>query len=326
MSKRAQQLLELKNRLKIILDRLDSRKRLIYVDYPLHLNIGDLLINLGTEEFFSAYGLRVQHRYSYHDLPRRIPDISDQDVVIFHGGGNFGDLYYPEHFAFLLRILTRFPRNTVIVLPQTPNFKSAEREAEVLRGLAGHRNLHIFVRDIRAYSRLQQYGLSDLALAPDMAHQLAGQLQSNPSVGEEEALYFIRRDEEAGNIPASVKFKAGSSVDWEDCIRMSHRVSFGLLFRTIRLAGSWGFSPNLYRLWYKIRDSLIADGIELISRSQQVYTNRLHAMILGVLLDRGVTAFDNSYGKLSAYYDSWLIDLPGVEFIPNTTLNTGSNT
>jgi exopolysaccharide biosynthesis predicted pyruvyltransferase EpsI len=43
-------------------------------------------------------------------------------------------------------------------------------------------------------------------------------------------------------------------------------------------------------------------------------TNRLHAIILGLLLDRSVIAFDNSYGKLSMYYQSWLTGMGSLDF------------
>jgi pyruvyl transferase EpsO len=39
---------------------------------------------------------------------------------------------------------------------------------------------------------------------------------------------------------------------------------------------------------------------------ERVETDRMHAMLLALMLGQEVTAFDNSYGKLSAYADTWL--------------------
>lgn len=47
-------------------------------------------------------------------------------------------------------------------------------------------------------------------------------------------------------------------------------------------------------------------GIEHISKYNRVYSNRLHGAILAILLGKETYIIDNSYGKNSHYYDSWL--------------------
>ena len=42
----------LKAKLGEITKVIDTNSRIFYVDYPVHSNIGDQLINLGTEAFF----------------------------------------------------------------------------------------------------------------------------------------------------------------------------------------------------------------------------------------------------------------------------------
>jgi exopolysaccharide biosynthesis predicted pyruvyltransferase EpsI len=39
-------------------------------------------------------------------------------------------------------------------------------------------------------------------------------------------------------------------------------------------------------------------------------------MILGLLLEREVYAFDNSYGKLSSYRTTWLSEMEGLTWEP----------
>jgi pyruvyl transferase EpsO len=104
-------------------------------------------------------------------------------------------------------------------------------------------------------------------------------------------------------------------VDWPDCITTRDRVAFALLFRTIRYANRAGIPLHPYRAWYDLRDSIVRSGVRLISRSQVVHTNRLHAMLLALFLDREVVAFDNSNGKLSAYRRSWLMGIPSLQFV-----------
>lgn len=54
-------------------------------------------------------------------------------------------------------------------------------------------------------------------------------------------------------------------------------------------------------------------GVEFVSQYKAVYTTRLHVMILSVLLEKPVQFIDNSYGKLSSFYDTWLKNCRGVE-------------
>ncbi len=314
MSKDSSALLALKNRLSAIVERIDRSSGIIYIDYPLHHNIGDLLINLGTEEFFSANHLNVKHRYNYHDYPKRIPGITETDVLMFHGGGNLGDIY-PEHINLLRRLLKEYPDNQVIVLPQTVFFQSDAFRKTCLDEFLKHPRLSIHVRDFKSLELLTGHGLKDVAMMPDMAHQLVGKLKPEPEIGSDTPLYFMRRDEEAGAIPEALKGQAASSIDWEDCVTLGDRIEFGILIRAIRLAHRFSLSTRLYAPWYRLRNRLIHRGVKLISRSNVIYTNRLHAMLLSLLLGRDVVAFDNSYGKLSTYQRTWLQHVPNLTFL-----------
>jgi pyruvyl transferase EpsO len=81
----------LKLRLTQIARALPNPARVFLVDYPLHANIGDLLIHLGEERFFVEHGFEVAGRFTYHDYVRP-SSLGADDVFIFSGGGNVGDL------------------------------------------------------------------------------------------------------------------------------------------------------------------------------------------------------------------------------------------
>jgi pyruvyl transferase EpsO len=307
-------MLSLKDRLSTIADRIDRQARFIYVDYPLHPNIGDLLINQGTEDFFATHQLNIWRRYSYHDFPGRLTGVGDGDIFLFHGGGNFGDLY-PEHVNLLLHILKEFPRNQVVVLPQTVFFKNERHKEAICNQMRNHTKLRIYVRDLHSLDELQKSGLNDITAMPDMAHHLAGKLIPDPLIGGGDPLYFIRRDEEGGKIPSTISFDSRETVDWVDSISARDRIAFIFLIRAVRGLRAVNSSISLYRLWYRLRDSTVRGGVELLSRSTTIYTNRLHAVLLGLLLGRNVIAFDNSYGKLSEYYQTWLSEVPNLKFL-----------
>ena len=60
---------------------------------------------------------------------------------------------------------------------------------------------------------------------------------------------------------------------------------------------------------YKIRDSLrkrvIKKAISKFSKYETIDSDRLHGVILSILLDKNTVCRDNSYGKISDYMTSW---------------------
>ena len=82
---------ELKQIAELIIDKQD----VVYFDYPLHLNVGDLLIYAGTEQFFKDYDIRIRLRRSLQafDIDEAKKYITPNTTILCHGGGNFGDLY-----------------------------------------------------------------------------------------------------------------------------------------------------------------------------------------------------------------------------------------
>jgi len=56
----------------------------------------------------------------------------------------------------------------------------------------------------------------------------------------------------------------------------------------------------------------IRRGVSLISRGRQLISDRLHAHIIGTLLDEPQVLLDNNYGKISRFIDTWQSDWTGV--------------
>ncbi len=300
----------LKLQLKTILDLFDAKGRIFYIDYPVHSNIGDLLINLGTEYFFHDNKVPIHRRFSVMDLP----DLSSLEVdgnttLLCHGGGNFGDLY-PKHQGIREALVDRFPRARIIFLPQSLYYSSQDTQARSLERIARHSNCHILVRDQQSFDALRDAGVTRSSMMPDMAHQLWGTMETvntTTPVGHGRAMYFLRRDQEATGAPADLAGAfAKGSVDWSDIVTTPHRAFAGGIYSLLKVVGRvipWQLATSM---WYYTRDLMVHDAVSYFSQFDCVYTNRLHAMILALLLGRDVTVFDNSYGKLSRYVGAWL--------------------
>jgi pyruvyl transferase EpsO len=307
----------LKAKLGEILGSFDTSKRVVFFDYPLYLNVGDLLIQLGAEQFFAENRIHVWKRYSAYDMPASIRGMDDDVVIICHGGGNFGDLY-PIFQNGRERVLRLYPRNRIVILPQTVHFRSRERFLQSMEQFRSHGNCYIFARDNRSLEFLRQASFTQTSAMPDMAHYLWGKLLPiTPRAYEAQPLRFVRRDGEA---KASPLFECNPgtvlSYDWPDTTTWSMRHRAGLTLRAIRFQNEMGLHTQKYWQWHPVQDRAIRDGVRFFSRYRKIYTNRLHAMLLGLLLKREVCAFDNSYGKLSSYRDTWLGGMEGLTWEP----------
>ena len=59
----------------------------------------------------------------------------------------------------------------------------------------------------------------------------------------------------------------------------------------------------------------IAYAMEFIGQYDRVITTRLHSGVLAMLMGKDVEFVDNSNGKISALYDTWLNEATNVKMI-----------
>lgn len=281
-------------------------KPVVYLDYPVHLNIGDSLIEAGTEYFFKRFGYRIAVSRSAYDFGaaarNRVPRDS---TIVLHGGGNFGDLY-DLHQTFREDVIAAFPRNRVVMLPQTLHFRCGKTLARAADIFARHEDLHLCLRDRPSLETAQRHFRNPSYLAPDMAHILWEPLAPvrNLTPGHE-TLHFARRDMEKTPLPTMPAGDDG--YDWPDLIRYQDKALYYSLLNLHR-RGGMASRLSLYPLWRILRNRLVTRSVGFLRRYEAIVTNRLHMALLGLLLDRKVTMADNSYGKLSHYHAAWLAD------------------
>lgn len=277
-----------------------------YVDIPTHGNVGDLLIMHGTLAFFRKHDLvpKLIAPYFAYD-PHWI---APEDVIVFHGGGNFGDLY-PYFQELRERIVQNHRDNRIIVLPQSLHFSSPEKMAESAKIFRQHADVHICVRDQVSYAMAQEF-TDNVYLLPDMAHQLYPMRadSAEPSKG---SLRISRVDDESTEQSGLRNMVSTTVTDWPEFV--GEREARINLFR--RVIGAFfrrglGRSANsiLVRLWIAYSGHLIADAAQLFTRHELIVTDRLHGHILACLLRKQNIVLDNSYGKNSRYVEAWTLN------------------
>lgn len=286
----------------------------VLLDVPYYSNPGDTLIWEGTESLLQKCSYKCIKMTSEECFD--FPKFKYDTVILLQGGGNWGDLY-ERHQKFRLKVIERYNKNKIIILPQSIYYKHNENWVAHQKVLKQHTNLHICVRDIPSYEQLLAAGFENVHLLPDMAFCIAQDKLHNfvvPSSGR--ILYVKRQDSEKPNY-SNLNIQADEdSVDVTDWPTMMTYDSVQLNFYRIYNRRNL-FLKKLVD-WYAskiLKPHIIKNAVEFISSYNYIYTTRLHVAILSVLLDKSVTLIDNSYGKNSNLYQAWLSDLDTINLV-----------
>ncbi len=301
-------------------ERLDACASLLhgdvaYLDYPVHGNVGDLLIWLGARALLKRNKIRVRGEFGGNPGLRGHAVIRGCETICLHGGGNFGDLW-PAHQKFRENIILRYPDKRIVIFPQSVHYADREALDTACAILRSHDDLHVCVRDSVSHELLVQAGLKNLYLTPDTAHAL---WPVAPVVLEpvRERLLLLRKDKEAAEstLPEDVSRLRHQPVDWDILLKGFERRVFRTCKKTNRVNRKYlGNILPASAIWLWAAQRLVRNAVALFSPYKTVVTNRLHGLILAVLMGKQCVAFDNSYGKLSRYYNSWLGEVTTVTF------------
>lgn len=282
------------------------------LDEPVHRNIGDHLIQRGTERFFAELHSRIVARAHVHSYKRSAlaRQLRPDTVLVCAGGGHLGDLY-PSHQWMREHVVADFSDRRIVILPQSLYFRNADAEACMARAFLAHPDLHLFLRDNDSLQRAEQLGLSNLHLAPDMAHALYPLATTGNAPGG--MLRLLRRDGEAINA-----INTSSTIDWPDLICTGDTLALGLVAAGSRISRSLG-SPaaaerRLWALLDRRRSALLRRAVALLSGYERIVSSRLHGALLGLLLDKEVQLLPSLTGKSRAYYRTWLTNMEHCSF------------
>ena len=313
-------LISLKQELGKIVE-LINKEDAFYFDYPMHLNVGDLLIYAGTEAFFKEYNINIRLRRCLQtfDINEVKKNITKNTTIICHGGGNLGDLY-PLLQKLREELVINFPNNRIILLPQTGYFSNQNEMKKSAAIFSAHKDCHLFARDLPTLELLKNFS-DKVILCPDMAHQLYGEfpLKNKVESIEKNKLYFLRKDIEASQLEKNIESTLSASAvvkDWDDIVTsndiMYARI-YSKLARISNISHLSIFKDKINDLWYKHTLNIIERARNEFMKYDLVVTSRLHGHIFSCLLGIPNQVCDNSYGKNLGYYNQWTKDIDYAE-------------
>lgn len=266
---------------------------------PLHGNLGDQAITYAETTFL---GKQFPDRQilaipevmcAQYVFPVKRYANEKKLLFVLHGGGNMGQMYqYQEERR---QILIRHVRNRpLIVFPQSVDFQPgtpAHAKAQTL--YQSHPNLQLFARDQVSFEKMKAlFPKCSSALTPDIVTILdrRGHKGAKPAL---DVIYCLRLDTESNAASAAaarqlqeyLKEKKSETVD-----------TYGPQYVT-----SYENQPaQLEAFWNRMKSAKL------------IVTDRLHGMIFAMITNTPCIAFDNSTGKVAAFYNTWLRDVPGI--------------
>jgi pyruvyl transferase EpsO len=281
----------------------DSRCALI--GFPNHKNVGDSTIYAGEERYLKSRNVDIVYEccdnnsYSQSKLKNIL---RKDDIILFHGGGNFGDLWY-DHQLLRERVMNNFRAHKFIQLPQSVYFMDVSH-AEPLKKIFGEGiNFKMLVRDKESQNRFENIFNQSADICPDMALMIG----SLNRIGrcKYDILGILRTDQESAIRTRSWSFPV---CDWgkDDINPLMVFMHILFLLKSSNLIQKFrqDIEPKYYSSYASMR---INRGIKLLSKARVIVTDRLHAHIMCILMDIPHVVVDNSYGKLSSFINLWTI-------------------
>lgn len=290
---------------------LGGARDVALLDFPNHDNVGDNLIWLGTRDSLKRLGVRVVYasaqEYTRPAHIRRLTGVP----VLFHGGGNLGDIW-PETHGARLDLIAQLHDRRILVLPQSVHFSSPQAARATAEVLTSHPDCTVFVRDETSLEWATTAGVR-AALVPDAAFAVDPERVPpvpRRSVGAAVALW--RTDKEVGDGADLGPEPDGLvRVDWP-VPRDDRRIPFRAVLRLQekRFGGGILVRRAAVAACNAMASRELRRGRALLGDAPVLVTDRLHAAVLGLMSGREVRRVDNSYGKLAGVLDLWWADEP----------------
>lgn len=300
----------IKNYLFLFCNRKNIKKNGVLIGEPSHGNIGDAAIAIAEHKFLEEQvGIHVvsfpakyveRHTKTYKKL------ISDDMVILFHGGGFIGTLW-PRNLQDLIDCMHLFPNNRIIIMPQTVFFSDDSHGRSVREQLHQEfkacSRLTLCVREGKSYEIVKKWMPEiDVRLMPDMVTYLHSYHFPNFKKNTEKKgiICCMRRD-----VEKSIKEESLHNLLSVLC----ERLNTDIIDYTDTVLDNHGIKAEE-------REQIVTDKLNQFASYQCVVTDRLHGMVLAAIADTPCIAFGCNNYKIEGVYE-WIKNNKYIYYIDN---------
>ena len=293
--------------------------RIALLDFPSHNNAGDSLIYAGERQYLRDLQVQVDYVSDISTHSDEMLRARARDRTIFlHGGGNFGDRW-PIHQEFRERIVSRYPDNKIVALPQGIDYARPDALKATALIYGQHSDLTLLLREQRSYEiALAAFPHNRVEYCPDLA--FGARIEASRRGSHVDVVKLLREDSEQvdhGTIDlehSSVQFDWGlTGVDSVrlQAITLPTRIVYNFPKSTKFLY------PLLPRSYTQLVRLNLSAAQRILMMGSVVLTDRLHAAVLAAMMGKQVVALDNANKKVSGIYDAYLHRFDNVRFASN---------
>ncbi|KAH7646882.1 galactosyltransferase [Cryptosporidium bovis] len=316
---------------------LFGTREVLFVGFPDHPNRGDSAIFTGALILLETLGIKIIKAihllddYNNGEILNLFTVPFEQRAILFHGGGNFGDLYI-HHHQLRYKILDDFGEYKVVMFPQTVFFKDQNKKLVTKENFLKHKGeLFLAARDAPSLEILKEMfndvsNNIEVKLLPDLAF-IIGDQRKRRGIPSLDILIHARVDNEAPKINFNgvmVKMSKIAIDDIKKLLKNSYSNNLNknksrnqeivtrnmwIDYLTI-IIDDWLDSDANYNDMSGVNFieksiSRTIDGMAFLSRANIVITNRLHGHILLTLLGIKHVVVADSFGKMKHFRDTW---------------------
>ena len=270
----------------------------------------------GEFDFLSTIkNARCKEYTTMWSFENRHPAIPKDDLLIMRGSGSFGDIW-PTAPNFWKFVMKNYPENPILFMPQTIHFQDERNLEEIAILINNHKKTTLCLRDNESFDIAKKYFKCNSYLVPDMAFYMKAK---NPSVtlsNNSNSILLVKREDKerrASNLIGNLLGKDNVTVsDWPTFQN----------YDIVEKIKKKFFTHNSYRVYdlfikQVYSKYIIKQGINFLRPFSIIFTTRMHAGILAMMMGKEAIFIDNSYGKLRKVYETWLSD------VKNISLETG---
>ena len=291
--------------LKIKCKRMFYNQLFILISTPYYGNVGDHAILLQEKKILRSCGIKgqiidfssLEYRLLSDDMKKII---SNEDVIIIDGGGNFGDTW-PETTYQILDIIIKYKNNKIIIFPESWYYSESPLGEKILKDTRDafiyNKNVVIYARDSWSYNEMVKSIKSTTVRYSYDTVLLQGIFKSTKSDNIKRVGMCIREDKESQNKGIS------------DCIISE------LNKRNVEITK---ISNDSYKHIPKIkRQSYVNSILKKYNKCDLIITDRFHGFIFSLILQKPCIIIDNNTGKIKHFYTDIEQYISGYRFVEN---------